>query len=103
MCTHTLDVMMIVYAMRLMEGLGVVLVQIYGGHGKPRLHHCSCVDLVTTYYRLMIAIFISISIICCCCCCCLMFRKHNSSLRFAVVLGNVRTINVTPSNREGLV
>ena len=49
MCTHTLDVMMIVYAVRLMEGLGVVLVQIYGGHGKPGLHYYSCADLVTTY------------------------------------------------------
>ena len=49
MCTHTLDVMMIAYAMRLMEGLGVVLVQIYGGHGKSGLHYCSCADLVIIY------------------------------------------------------
>ena len=49
MCTHTLDAMMIVYAMRLMEDLGVVLVRIYGEHGKSGLHHCSCADLVTTY------------------------------------------------------
>ena len=103
MYTHALDVMMIGYALRLMEGLGVVPMQIYGEYGDSGLRHC-CVDLVIIYYMLIIVIFISISIIYCCFNCSFMFRNTIAlQRRSMVVLGTVRTIHVTPSNREGLV